>query len=164
MRSPTLTTSAFKDNPTDLSFNRCKIVSDDGAIHVRNCTEANVVANPYAASPAEQQPAGIGDDDLDDEQYPIDYKDEENEDVDDNGDEDQEGLAELERFTRSHAKSNRPNLIYDDLDGDVVAVSPLDHDRQHKVPRNNARKLMRPRRARRRFRIVYDDINGDDYE
>lgn len=67
--------------PVDPDIHKCKVVSDDGTIEVKNCTDTNLDSNPYAASPAnaDQLPEKDDNDDDDNEEpYPIEYNDDDN--------------------------------------------------------------------------------------
>lgn len=83
--SPTTADAAPVNNqtamPVDPDIHKCKVVSDDGTIEVKNCTDTNLDSNPYAASPAnaDQLPEKDDNDDDDNEEpYPIEYNDDDN--------------------------------------------------------------------------------------
>lgn len=149
------TNSTSNADDWGVQLNKCKVVSDDGTIQVRNCTDNT---NPYAASPVDDvQP---DQEEEVDEEYPTDYNDadEDNEDID----QEEDGAPEeLIRATRSHGKRKRPSLVYDDFEDDYSG-------RRNEYARVNRERKIQKRKNRsrdlRRFRIVYDDVDADDYE
>lgn len=81
--SPAITTDAAPTNNQtatliDPHIHKCKVVSDDGTIEVKNCTDTNLESNPYAASPANADQLPEKDDDDNEEPYPIEYNDDDN--------------------------------------------------------------------------------------
>lgn len=161
---PTGETKNSTSNADDwgVQLNKCKVVSDDGSIEVKNCSDHSIDTNPYAASPVEDgQPDQ--EEEADEDQYLTDYNDEDNDDIGEEVDDTPEP-EELIRATRSHGKHKRPSLVYDDFEDDYGYYS----GRRNKHARvHRERKIQkRGNRSRdpRRFRIVYDDVDADDYE
>lgn len=149
----------------DSHIHKCSVVSDDGTIEVKNCTDTNLETNPYAASPAndDELPEKDDPDDID-EPYPIEY-----EDGDDAiNDDDEERPEESIRIARSHAKRKHAPLVYDDFDDDLNGLESANINRQRYAYEKRLSKKRRIRkrsqRPRRQFRIVYDDVDAGDYE
>lgn len=141
-------TNATNVNETDgsgddwaIQIHKCKVVSDNGTIEIRNCTSEDVEENPYAGAP----PTGIP------------YYSE---------DEDYDG--EEDDFVRSrrhinHHRFRHPRVVYyrvpviEDYNYDEEGSQDYDYDEAHRRHKSKKRKA-----HQRKHSIVYDDDDEDD--
>lgn len=143
-----------QDHTPSIVDDKCKIVSNDTTV-VRNCTEANINTNPYAAVPATAQQSR----DIDENTTTEDYEEADYADADTASDEETE---ELNRVARSHA-TRKHNLIVGDFDDTHDGRKPLPVQRKrYQYARKDGRR--RRKYSPRNIRIVYDDISENDYE
>lgn len=117
-----------------IEIHKCKVVSDNGTIEIRNCTSEDIEENPYAGAPSE------------DEDY---------EGYDDS--------VRIQRHTGvvHHSKAHRPHVVYvpviENLNYDETASEEYDYDQ---APRR--RRPKRPKAHQRRNSFVYDDDDDND--
>jgi len=135
-----------------IEIHKCKVVSDNGTIEIRNCTSEDIEDNPYAGAPAD---------------IPYDEEDGENEDYD--------GLDDTVRIQRHVNQKNviqkhvnkrrvrRPQVVYipvlENLNYDEGASEEYDYDDFSR--RHRSRK---PKSHQRKNSFVYDDEDEEPTE
>lgn len=125
-----------------VEIHKCKVVSDDGTIEIKNCTNSDLEDNPFAASPnihTSNDLLEIEDESLSSrarrhlvksdhlirtdqrkvKSYQKNHKFEQFNEIDDNDDDDSELAEEHQRHQttakrRGHKRHTRTNIIYDD--------------------------------------------------
>lgn len=123
-----------------IEIHKCKVVSDNGTIEIRNCTAEDIEQNPYAGSPAD---------------VPFD----ENEDY--------EGIEDTVRIQRhaSHHQSHRPQVVYvpvlENFNYGEGMSDEYDYDEAPRHRRRAKQPKSSTKRRQRKTSFVYDDDDDD---
>lgn len=123
-----------------IEIHKCKVVSDNGTIEIRNCTSEDIEENPYAGGPTD---------------IPFDSEDE---DYDD-------GTSDTVRIQRhaDHNQFHRPQVVYIPVDFNYDAATSDEYDFDE-APRHH-RRFRKPKSSQKHHRkisYVYDDDDVDD--
>lgn len=125
-----------------IEIHKCKVVSDNGTIEIRNCTTEDIEENPYAGAPSEDIPF-------------------------DSEDEDYGGIDEPVRIQRNanHHQFHGPQVVYvpvlDNFNYDEARSDEYDFDEAPRHHRRNRKRKSSPKHHRKAS-YVYDDDDDDD--
>lgn len=141
------TTTPDSNNKTDdiaddwaIEIHKCKVVSDNGTIEIRNCTSEDIEENPYAGAPVD---------------IPFDPEDE-----DYDGEDDADGGVRIERHANHH-QFHHPQVVYVPIlenfnYGDEATSDEYDFEEAPRH-RRRTRQSKSSRKRNRKTSFVYDD-------
>lgn len=148
---PDLEKSTVPANNTDniaddwaIELHKCKVVSDNGTIEIRNCTSEDIEENPYAGAPSD---------------IPFDSEDEDYDGIDDS--------VRVQRHT-SHRQFHHPQVVYVPVPIENYNYDEATSDEYDEAPRHHRRfasRLIQPKtmpRHHRKTSFVYDDDEVDE--
>lgn len=138
---PTVPANKTDDHVADdwaIELPKCKVVSDNGTIEIRNCTSEDFEQNPYAGAPTDDVEFETDDDDYDE-------------------------LDDGIRIQR-HANFHHPQIVYVPVieNFGVDASDEYDFDEAPRHRRRVRQPKPSPKRNHRKVNIVYDDDDDDN--
>lgn len=128
------------DNVADdwaIELQKCRVVSDNGTIEIRNCTSEDIEKNPYAGAPTDDE---------------FDAVDEDYDALDDD--------IRIQRHTNHH-KFHRPQIVYvpvlDNFNYDTSDEYDFDEEPRHRRKVRQPQPKPSTKRHHQKANIVYDD-------
>ncbi|XP_037047568.1 uncharacterized protein LOC119082218 [Bradysia coprophila] len=126
-----------------IELQKCKVVSDNGTIEIRNCTTEDIEENPYAGAPTDVE---------------FDTEDEDYDGLDD-------GIR-IERHASNHHQFRRPRIVYvpvlENFNNGMATSDEYDFDEAPRHRRKVGQSKTSAKRNHRKAHIVYDDEDDDE--